>query len=207
MKNTGFSKRYSSFKYKAFDSFKQNKKVAFFLIIFAVIGLFTGLFAGIRYFNGYTIIDFNDFSISAYLNGELGTSSLFYSRLFSTVMVSIIIWISSISIYLLPMSLIVIIYRSYLLALNCTIIILFNGLGGIISCLFIIIPCQLIAMLLIVMFASYAFKYSYIKRHFGFCNEFKIWKKVMLFFFLILIINLIETLFLFVFSSRVILVI
>lgn len=207
MKNIAFSKKCSSIKYRFFDIFKKNRKIMFFLILFAIIGLFTGLFAGIRYFNGFTIIDFNDFSISAYLSGGLGTSALFYSRLFSTLVVSTIIWISSLSIFLLPASLVIIIYRSYLLALNCSIIVLFNGLGGIVSCLFIVLPCQLIMMFLIIMFASYAFKYAYSKRRFGSCNDFKIWKKFLVFFFLILLINLLETLLLFIFSSRIILVI
>lgn len=207
MKNISFSKNYSTFKYRALDSLRKNRKVAFFLILFSVIGLFTGIFAAIRYFNGFTIIDFNDFSVSAYLSGELGNSVLFYSRIFSTIAISIIIWISSISIFMLPVGLVIVIYRSYLLALNCTMIVLFNGLGGIISSLFIIFPCQIITMFLIILFVSYAFRYAYIKRRFGLCNEFKIWKKFIIFFVLILIVNLIETFLLFIFSSKVMLVI
>src|SRR5574344_1652752 len=160
MKNINFSRKFSGIKYRLFDIFKENKKTTFFIILIIVIGLFTGIFAAIKYSQGCTLIDFNEFSLSSYLNGDLGTSDLFYSRLFSTTVVSLIIFVCSFSIYLVPINFFVLIYRAYLLSLNATIIIIFNGLGGIICCL-LIIPLQLISLFLILMFCVFSFKYSY----------------------------------------------
>lgn len=207
MKNVNFSRKWCSIKFKLFEVFKENKKITLFFILIAAIGLFTGIFAAIRYHSGFTLLDFNDFSLTSYLNGELGTSGLFYSRLFSVSIVSTIVLISSFSIYLIPVNFIVLIYRSYLLSLNCTIIILFNGLGGIICSLLIVLPCQILSLLLILMFCSYSYKYAYVKKKYGVCNEFKIWHKFLIFLFLLLIINLFETFLLYIFSSRIILVI
>lgn len=207
MRNNHFSHRLFSIKYKLFDIFKENRKTTFFLTLFIVVGLFTGIFTAIRYFNGFTLINFNDFSLTSYLNGDLATSSLFFSRLFSVSVVSIIVFITSFSIYLIPVNFIVLTYRSYLLTLNCTIIILFNGLSGIICCLLIVVPCQIISLIIISLFCSFAFKYAYVKRRYGVCNDFKIWPKFFLFLFLLLIINLLETFLLYIFSSKIILVI
>jgi hypothetical protein len=207
MKNANFSRKWCSIKFKLFEVFKENKKTTLFFVLIVAIGLFTGIFAAIRYHNGFTLLDFNDFSLTNYLNGELGTSRLFYTRLFSVSVISIIVLISSFSVFLMPVNFIVLIYRSYLLTLNCTIIILFNGLGGIICSLLIILPCQLLSLLLILMFCSYSFKYSCIKKRYGVCNEFKIWHKFLIFLFLLLLVNLLETFLLYIFSSKIILVI
>jgi hypothetical protein len=175
--------------------------------LIAVIGIFTGIFAAIKYSQGFNLINFNDFSLSSYLSGDLGTNDLFYSRLFSTTVVSLIVFTCSFSIYLVPINFFVLIYRSYLLSLNATIIIVFNGLGGIVCCLLIVIPCQIISLILITMFISYTCRYAYIRKHYGTCCEFKIWQKFLIFATLLLIINLFETFLLYIFSSKIILVI
>lgn len=207
MKNVSFSRRWMGVRYKLFEVFKDNRKTTLFFILIAIVGIFTGIFTAVKYSQGFTLIDFNDFSLSSYLNGNLGTSSLFYSRLFSSCVVSLMIFVSSSSIFLIPVNIFVVVYRAYLLSLNATIIIIFNGLGGILCTIFIVVPCQLISLFLIIMFCAYAFKFSYIKKRYGICNDFKIWHKFLIFFTLLLIINLIETLLLYIFSSKIILVI
>ena len=72
---------------------KANKKITFFLIIFFLLGILTGIFTAIRYAKGQSLIAFNDFSLSQYLAGDLGTSDLFFNRLISNTIVTIIITI------------------------------------------------------------------------------------------------------------------
>lgn len=207
MKNVNFSRKWIGLKYRLFEVFKVNRKTTLIFVMIAIIGIFTGIFTAIKYSQGCTLIDFNDFSLSNYLKGDLGTSSLFYSRLFSSCMVSLIIFVSSSSIFLIPVNIFIIVYRAYLLSLNATIIIIFNGLSGILCTFFIVIPCQLISLFLIIMFCAYAFKYAYVKKRYGLCNDFKIWHKLLIFFSLLLVINLIETFLFYIFSSKIILVI
>ena len=71
MKNPSFSRRFGGLKYKLFDTFKENKKTTLFLIIFCLIGLLTGIFTAIRYSNGASLINFNDFSLSQYLSNKI----------------------------------------------------------------------------------------------------------------------------------------
>lgn len=204
MKNFSLSRKFGGIKYKILDAINQHKKTTFFLIIFALIGLLTGIFTAIRYSNGESLVCFNDFSLSEYLSGDLGTRDLFLSRLFSTTICTIIIFVSSASIFLLPVGFILITYRAYLISLNCSLIIILNGLGGILTCLLIIIPCQLVGLLILALFCSFACKRAVSKKKYG--TTCKIWDKLLLCFIALLIINSIETLLLYLFSSRIILV-
>ena len=196
--------RFGNLKYNILDSFKSNRKTTFFLIIFLLLGLLTGIFTAIRYAKGASLISFNDFSLSQYLSGDLGTSDLFFNRLFSNTLVISIICVCSNSVFLLPINLIILTYRSYLVALNCSLIIIVNGFSGVICCLLIILPCQLISLLIITIFASYSFKRAVLKKKYG--SSCKIWDKYLIAFFCLLVVNGLETLLLYLFSSQIILV-
>jgi hypothetical protein len=206
MKSVRASRKWCGLKYRLLENFKENKKTTLFLILLATLGLLTGIFTAIRYSQGAVLINFNDLSLSQFLRGDLGTYNFFFSRLFSTLVISFIIFFCSLSIFLVPVGFIVLAYRSYLLGLNATIIIIFNGVGGIISCMLIIIPCQIISLLIIAIFCSFVFKKAYLKRKYGMC-EIKIWDKFLITVILLIIINLIETFLLYIFSSKIILVI
>ena len=204
MKNFSPSRKWGGIKYKLVDTISQNKKTTFFLIIFALIGFLTGIFTAIRYGNGESLVCFNDFSLSQYLSGELGTRDLFLSRLFSTTICTLIIFITSFSVFLLPVGFILITYRAYLISLNCSLIIIVNGLGGILTCLLIIIPCQILSLLALALFCSFSCKRAVAKKKYG--TSCKIWDKLLICYIALLVINGLETLLLYLFSSRIILV-
>lgn len=198
------SRRFDGLKYKFIDSFKENKKTTLFLIVFVLIGILTGIFTAIRYARGASLIAFDDFSLSQYLAGDLGTSDLFFSRLFSTTVFSIIICVCSCTIFLIPINFLLLTYRAYLVSLNCSIIIIVNGLSGIVTCLLIVLPCQLISLLIITLFCSFSCKRAVLKKKYG--RPCKIWNILLLTIVALLIVNGIETLLLYLFSSKIILV-
>ncbi len=204
MKNFHVSRKWIGIKYKFIEAFKENRKLTLFLVIFCLIGLLTGIFTAIKYANGASLINFNDFSISQFLSGELGSKDLFLSRLFSSTILSIIICFCSFCVYLMPVNLILITYKAYLISLNCSIIIIINGLGGIVTCMLIIIPCQLLSLLVMIIFCAYSCKRAIQKKKYG--TTCKIWDKFIIAYILLLLINLIETLLLYFFSSKIILV-
>ncbi len=205
MKNINISRKIGIVKYKFFDNVREHKKLTLFIILFCLIGILTGIFTGIKYLNGASLISFNDFSLSQYLSGELGSQDLFFSRLLSSSIILIIISFSTFCIYLTPINLILLTYRGYLLSLNCTLIIVLNGLGGILSCLLIIIPCQILSLIILSLYCSYAFKTAYIRKKYG--TKCKSYKILLLTFLLLLLLNGIETLLLYLFSSNIILII
>ena len=199
-----FSRHFGGVKYRIFDGLREHKKTTLFLLIFGLIGLLTGIFTAIRYARGSSLICFNDFSLSQYLSGELGSTDLFLSRLFSSSVVVVISLICSTTIFLIPVNFILMTYRAYLVSLNCTLIIILNGLGGITTCLLIILPCQLVGLLILALFCSFSCKRAIIKKRYG--GPCKIWGKFFACYIGLVLINGIETLLLYLFSSRIILV-
>ena len=194
------------FKYHLIEGFKSNKKICFFLFLFSFIGILTGVFTAINYCNGATLINFNDFSLCQYLSGNLGSLNLFFSRFLSFSVILIITTITSFSVYLIPINFFLLAYRGYLLSLNVAIMVIMYGIGGIITGLVIILPCHLLNLFLIGIFMCCAMRKAIHKKKFGVCKE-KNWDKFIILLICLLIINIIETLLLALFSSKVILVI
>jgi hypothetical protein len=196
----------SGLKYKLVEGFKNNKKTCFFIFLVALIGVLTGIFTAINYCNGTTLINFNDFSLCRYLSGELGSLELFFSRFFSYTIVLLIVSFTSVSVFILPVNFFLIAYRGYLLSLNVSIMVIMYGIGGMMTGLFIILPCQLLSLFLICVFVCVANNKACLKKKYGYCN-FKVWDKFLIFVVILSAINLVETLLLYIFSSKVILVI
>ena len=206
MRNGKFAVNVTGLKYKIAEGFKNNKKTCFFIFIVALIGVLTGVFTAINYCNGATLINFNDFSLCKYLAGELGSLELFFSRFLSYTTILLIVAFSSISVFILPVNFFLIAYRGYLLSLNVSIMVIMYGIGGIMTGLVIILPCQLISLFLICTFVCVASNKAHMKKRYGHCN-FKLWDKLLIIGLLLTAINVIETLLIYIFSSKVILVI
>ena len=196
----------SNFKYQIVEGFQNNKKCCFILFVVALIGILTGVFTAINYCNGETLINFNDFSLCKYLSGELGTLELFFSRFFSYAIILTIVLITSFSVFVVPINFFLLAYRGYLLSLNVSIMIILYGIGGIMTGLFIILPCQLLSLVLIAVFMCISNEKAFTKKKYGVCKE-KILGKLLIILILLTLINIIETFLLYIFSSKVILVI
>lgn len=206
MRNGRFAINASGLKYKIAEGFRSNKKTCFFIFIVALIGILTGVFTAINYCNGATLINFNDFSLCKYLSGELGSLELFFSRFFSYTVIILIVSLSSLSVFILPINFFLVAYRGYLLSLNVSIMVILYGVGGIMTGLLIILPCQLLSLFLISVYICVANNRAFMKKKYGRC-DFKMWDKLLIIIILLTVINLIETLLLYIFSSKVILVI
>lgn len=206
MRNGKFGVSTSGLKYSFSEGFRNNKKTCFLLIIVAFIGILTGVFTAINYCNGATLINFNDFSLCRYLSGELGTLELFFSRFLSYTGVILIVSISSFTVFLIPINFFLIGYRGYLLSLNVSIMVILYGVGGIMTGLLIILPCQLLQLVVIAIYICLANNKAITKKRYGTCNN-KLIDKFFIVLIALTIINLAETLLLTLFSSRIILVI
>lgn len=206
MRNDKFALSTNGIKYSLAEGFKSNKKTCFLLIILSFVGILTGVFTAINYCNGETLINFNDFSLCQYLNGELGTLELFFSRFLSYSIVILIVSFSSLSIFLIPINFFLIAYRGYLLSLNVSIMVILYGIGGILTGLLIILPCQLLSLIVIGMYICASNSKAISKKKYGTCNN-KLLSKFFLTLIILTFLNLAETLLLTLFSSRIILVI
>ncbi|MEG1500028.1 MAG: hypothetical protein RR400_03080 [Clostridia bacterium] len=171
--------------------------------------MFTGVFTAIRNFNGSKLINFDDYSITEFLKGNLGSAEVFFSRFFSYEITLLIGLISYACIFLCPLSFAAIIFRSYLIGLNCTFMIVLCGVGGILASILIIIPCQLAILLAIVFFHLLCIVRAREKRKFGCVCEKQnnIFLNFLIISLVITVLNLVETIFLCLFTTKIILVI
>ena len=203
---SNFSSKVLNLKYAFFESVKDCKKTYFFLVLLALIGILTGVFTAINYCNGATLAYFSNYSLNKFLLGELATFNLIFYRFLSYTTVVVIVSITSLSVYLIPINFFLIAYRGYLLSLNVSIMVILYGIGGILTGIFVVLPCQLISLIIISFYAGSACKRAYNRKCYG-TNHLKKLPRLLLTIIALTIVNLIETILLAVFSSKVIFVI
>ena len=136
----------------------------------------------------------------------MGSSSAFFSRTLSLSINVIILFGVSFVPILFPLAEVLIIYRGYLFGLNFALIFILYGLGGSLTAIVVILPCQLLTLFILIMFYLILSKINSNCKRFGGtdCNRFL----CLLFGFLILVlVNLVETLLLYLLNGQVILVI
>ena len=190
------------------DFFSRNQGSIIIIGFFILVGLFTGIFSGVKAGEVDFIVPFNSFSLEAYMNGELGTFSLFWQRFLSAEFILVICSFTYLSGWFGILGVALICYRSFLLGLNLTVmIVVFKALGSVTAVIFVF-PFQLCLICLFSLLVILAIK-NINRRRLPFCipEKHEILKKIMCFSALIFVICMIETLILFLFTSKVILVI
>ena len=205
MKDNKFSKRLYSFKYACSEFLAKNKIQLIVCIVFLLIGLFTGLFTAIKINRMGDTSVFESFNLTYQLSDLENFASNFFTRLLSYELVLLLLLLFSLTPFLNVFGWCLIAYRSFLVSINCVMIVFVFSFNGIIKSLLIIFPCQLIMLVIMILFFS--FLTGQIKN-----NKQSGCKTSMLLPFLICsilltIVNILETLLLFLFRSNVILVI
>lgn len=179
-------------------------KIKFFITGFVMlVALLTGIIFAIKCFSGTGDV-FNKYGVVDLSNG---LSSSFFSRLFSMILVMLLLFGFSFTKFCMPLALILIGYRTYLLGLNLTIMFICFGVPGMIVSIIIALPCQILALASLCIFYMLQCKCS---RDFNCCGREHMRRKLQLMLFclvLLLIICILETLLLLLLSAKVILVI
>lgn len=143
-----------------------------------------------------------------YLLGYSGVKTgitTFFSRTFSILIIMGLGFGFSIVTFTMPIAVLIIGFRGYLLGFNLAGLCSGFGLSGIINAILIVLPCQLCLLFLLCLYLAFMSKANSDCKRFG---ERGRRLKIFLWFFLLLIlINLIETILMCVFSPSVILVI
>mgnify|MGYP001625132946 CR=1 FL=1 len=206
MKSKGFTKNLYSLKYSLREFLVRNKFKIIFCVLFCVIGLLTGIFTAVKIMGLDEEEIFESFNLTYQLEDLEKFSANFFTRLLSYELVLILLMIFSLhpALYLFGWCLLA--YRAFLISINCMMIILWFSFNGIIKALLILLPCQL--LMLFIMIAFFCYACSQIRN----CKYQK--KKIFSVLFPLLLaslaltlINLLETILLFIFRSDVILVI
>lgn len=192
------------------EHIKRHKVLIVCLAFLVVVSVLTGVFTAIKNADNYSSVWFDNYNIMNFYNSEIGTWDLFFNRFGSYLVCLGIIFVCSFNIFLSPFSVVVIVLRSYLVGLNCCFMFLLFGLGGMLTTIIIILPIQIINLLLLIWFCSLMFIRAKNKQKYGtYCigSEKKPFVLLLIFLLLFTLVNVIETLLLYIFSSKIILVI
>ena len=121
-------------------------KVAFISAVIFVL-ILTGVVVAIKTRGEYAGLD----SFGSLTLKEGGITANFFGSLFSVLIVVFICFGCSYLSYLLPIALVFLGYRGYLLGFNIALIFMFNGMTGIVVTTFIVIPCHFIILASVVL--------------------------------------------------------
>lgn len=127
------------------DAFRKNK-IKFIIILFCTL---TSLFAGI-------IIAIKTKSLDVFTSflGDAkklkGTN--FWLRLLSMLVIFGFVLLGSLRVWLSPFAILFISYRAFLLGGNISLLIILNGLSGFVIGLIVVLPCQILSLILFVLF-------------------------------------------------------
>jgi len=183
---------------------KESKLKVVITSILLLIALLTGIIIALRTHSFYKVGE--NYGVVDVTSGGLTTT--FFARLFSMLLVGAIVFGCSFIHYLYPLAMIFLCYRAYLLGLNIALMLILYGLPGIVVSLIVALPCQLIALVVLTLF--YLLMCQSVKdfKRFGGCRTPSQKMKILIFTLIILLtICILESLLLWIFSAKIILVI
>lgn len=193
-------------RFSAQKSLKENRGKFFLTLSLCLIAIFVGVFVAIRYSNNSSLSRLQEISLDDFKDGFVGSSSAFFSRSISLAINVLILFGVSFLPFLFPLAEILFVYRSYLFGLNFTLIFVLYGLGGVLTAVVVILPCQLFTLFVLILFYLILSKINSNCKRFGRteCNRFVY---LLMWFVALIVINLVETLLLYLLNGQVILVI
>lgn len=192
------------------DYFRHHKVLIFSLAILLLVAILTGVFTAIKNVDNYSAVWFDNYNIMQFYKSKMGTWDLFFSRLGSYLICLVVMLVCSLNVFLSPLSIAVLLIRGYLVGLNACFMFLLFGFNGIITTIIVIIPCQLASLVLLMTFLSLMLIRAKNKRKYGIsCMGGEKGRLSLFGIYLVLFIaiNIVETLLLYLFSSKLILVV
>lgn len=196
----------SQIKYSLLHFYSKNKFKIFIICFLIVVFLLTGIFTALKISDLEKALKSAEFSFEAVANGDIYDFSFFIKRYMSILLMIGLLFVFSLNKFISVFGFVLIGYRSYLVALNCTLIIRYMGIGGVINSIVIILPCQIIQLLLMSIVFMIFCVMKKEKKECGFVNrnylKYLIWMLVLSF-----VVNIIELLLLIIFKATTILII
>ena len=205
MNSAHLSSKFSNLRFSIKHFFRNNQIKLYILLAVALFGIFTGIFTAVKL--GVTTTTVQGYGLTIFANGKIFSFDIFFSRMLSHIIMIAVLSVASLNVFALPLGHIFIIYRTYLIGFNCTLLITSYSLVGVVTSIVVIIPIQLAVLCVSFVFYCLLMDRAIEKKRFGVCHGPKYLKLFLIFLLILTILNLIETLLLILLSATVILVI
>ena len=184
---------------------KERKIAMLVFFTFMLIAFVTGIIVATKTSNSYTIND--NFGV-VNINSNSVSASTFFTRLFSMLLITLLLFGCSYTKFLSPIALLLLVYRSYLLGLYLCLMIALYGISGVIVSIIVAFPCQILSLIIMAIFYITMAKTLRENQCHGIYKTPKQKSKLLVLSLLLLLsICLCEELLLVIFSAKIILVI
>ena len=193
-------------KFSCGNAVRANKVKFFTIVALALAAIAIGVVVAVKSHNNFDLCRLREINLDDFYAGVAASSSAFLSRCLSLLVNVVLICLLSLSPYLFPLACALFVFRAYLFGLNFALIFVFYGIGSLFTAVVIILPCQLLTLFALVMFYLILERMNFGCKKYGGAevNRFAI---VLCALVVLLVLNLVETMLLFILSGKVILVI
>ena len=185
-------------KYYVLDALSGAKFKILITLVVMLVCLVIGIILGVKYNANNTINVLKDFGVVSFIGN--GVTSSFFSRLLSILFILLILFACSFSKFLLPLAVVILGLRAYLLGFNLCLLFLGFGVPGMFLAIFIFLPFHLIVLALLCLYFFLLPKARCGKKG-------SVIKLTLIFFAIIFVLCIIETILLSIFNASVIIVI
>lgn len=206
MINYNKESKLTNIKYSIIGFLNKNKFLIIALGILLIIALLTGIFTSIKLYNLDNDIDLKKYSIHALLDGSVYSFKYFLLRFLSTIIVCSLLFVFSHNVWISILGYALLIYRAFLITLNCTFVIIKCGFSGMFFPLLVIFLSQILLLCLLGVLFIVLLNMAKNKKKFG-CVLIQDKIKLVYVLIAILVISLLETLLLVIFKPTSILII
>lgn len=152
MKRKNFNKLYI-FNELITDNISHSKGLFFLHILCLVAGIILGLFFSVNISNSFFAYDYTNRYFNIIFSNSISIVSILFDRVFINLQLFLLLFIFSLHFSMIPLHYLFILYRSYILSSTIVIIITTYGVLGVVNCILLIIPQQLITLFFLTNFS------------------------------------------------------
>lgn len=170
-----FSRSFGWIRISIGEHFAKYKWFYVILLSVCLVGLVAGFITGFRSAEDLTLVDLPDVTLVAFIKKDIANLSVFFSRIFAFLGLLILIWVSNCKKWLAFITFVVLLYRSFLVGVNCAMLIVLYQMGGIINVILIFFPFHLLALFALVCWSVVCLYGNLAQRSCGYsplCGEF-----------------------------------
>lgn len=193
-------------KFSCANAVRANKVKFFIISALVLLAIAVGVFVAVKSHKNYTLYNLREINLDNFYSGVVASSSAFLSRCLSLLVNVVLICLLSLSSYLFPLACALFVFRAYLFGLNFALIFVFYGIGSLFTAVIIILPCQLLTLFALIFFYLILERMNFGCKKYGGAEVNRL-TIVICALVVLLVLNLVETLLLFILSGKVILVI
>lgn len=197
---------FNELKFSCGNAVRANKIKFLVISALVLVAMAIGIFVAVKSHKNYELYNLREINLDSFYSGVVASSSAFLSRCLSLLVNVVLICLLALSPYLFPLACALFVFRAYLFGLNFALIFVFYGIGSLFTAVVIILPCQLLTLFALIMFYLILERLNFGCKKYGGAEVNRL-AIVLCAIVILLVLNLVETLLLFILSGKVILVI